>query len=155
MNLTSRAALRLDPPLVESEVAFLAGFSHDGVVRRVWPGQPSRHCPWRPTEDGFGLELDHEMATREPDSVVAWLRFLTHEFLAPASSEALDTALSEGLRGGHEINGVLDLPSGAELRVERGRVSEQQLLGGPTADVLDLDAARGSHELEDHPAIEA
>ncbi|WP_148615552.1 hypothetical protein [Nocardioides rubriscoriae] len=97
-------SLSIDPPLAAAEVEFLASFGTIASrVRRVWPGQPSRRCPWRPSADGRLLQLDEASAAADPASVAGWLRFLSREFLAPSTADALLTALDHGLRGGHRL----------------------------------------------------
>lgn len=130
----------IDPPLVAAEIAFIAAFATDPGstgVRRVWPGQPSRRCPWRPGRDGRTLELDVSMASLDPDSVAGWLRFISREFLAPSTAASLDAALTAGLRGGHRLSGVVEVGD-RRISVELGRVSEE-LLPPPEQDAVVLD----------------
>ncbi|CAN5567185.1 hypothetical protein BH11ACT8_BH11ACT8_30410 [soil metagenome] len=144
MTSTPRPSIWLDPPLAPSEVAFLAAFSSDDTVRRVWPRQPNHHCPWRPTADGAGLDLDPERAEADPENVSGWLRFLVQEFLAPSTTEALSAALAEGLRGGHQVNGEVCLGGVRLIRAEQNRVIERVLSldEGKDAIVLDFTSAR-------------
>lgn len=117
----------IDPPLVATEIEFIAAFTAEGGVRRirrVWPGQPAHRCPWRPSGDGHHLELDEAAATEDADSVASWLRFLSREFLAPSTAASLDVALSHGLRGGHRLTGEIALRDGRRVIVELGRVTE-------------------------------
>lgn len=138
-------AVVVDPPLDAGEVAFIAAFAsasgpHAAGVRRVWPGQPSRRCPWRPSRDGGRLELDEDLAAAEPDSVGAWLRFLSREFLAPSTAASLDVALTEGLRAGHRLSGEVVVGTDRRVRVELGRVTEE-VLPPPEVDAVVLDLA--------------
>ena len=149
----------VDPSLEAAEVEFLAAFAcktGQAGVRRVWPGQPSRHCPWRPTPDGQYLLLDLPLAASEPDSVAGWLRFLSREFLAPSTAAALDTALTLGLRGGHRLSGHVDLGTGRRVTVQLGRVTEEvrpaSSVAPPdvavVADVVDLSTHRAAAHTE-------
>lgn len=123
-----RPMVHVTPTLVASEIEFLAGFASDGaVVRRVWPGQPSHHCPWRPASDGSGLELDVVAAAADPERVAGWLRFLTQEFLAPSSVRSLTVALVEGLRGGHQMSGAVVFGAEREIRIDHNRITERVL----------------------------
>ena len=131
----------LDPPLAPSEVDFLAGFTSRGDIRRVWPGQPNAHCPWRVSGDGHSLELDLELAGLDPTQVVPWLRFLCHEFLAPSSIEAMHTALAHRLRGGHQVTGTVRVGA-HEISALRNRISERVVEPEHQAVVLPFDAAR-------------
>lgn len=138
-------SVEIDPPLEPGEVAFLAAFAseHGGSrLRRVWPGQPSRRCPWRPSPDGESLELDEEMAQASPDGVATWLRFLSREFLAPSTAASLDAALTQGLRGGHRMTGAV-VVGRRRVTIAGGRVVEEE---PPAAEVdavvLDLDTRR-------------
>lgn len=140
---SSRPAIQVTPPLTPGEVDFLAGFVPAGApVRRVWPGQPSGHSPWRPALDGSGLDLDVEAAEASPETVAPWLRFLVQEFLAPSSTRALMVALGEGLRGGHLVSGLVLVGGVREIRVDHSRTSERVLVTEYDAVVLQLDAWR-------------
>ncbi|MEO9323231.1 hypothetical protein ABFT23_07045 [Nocardioides sp. C4-1] len=116
----------IDPPLEPGEVAFLASFTTAAGVRRVWPGQPGRRCPWRPTPDGRRLLLEAAVVEDDADVVASWLRFLSREFLAPSSAASLDTALNEGLRGGHRLQGAV-LVGDHVIRAELNRVTQEQV----------------------------
>lgn len=125
--MPDRPSVLIDPPLEAAEVDFIAAFAVETGktgVRRVWPGQPTRRCPWRPSDDGRLLELDPEAAAADPDSVASWLRFLSREFLAPSTAAALDAALSEGLRGGHRLTGQV-VVGDRRVSVELGRVGDE------------------------------
>ena len=137
-----RPQIHVAPALEPSEIDFLAGFADGAVVRRVWPGQPSSHCPWRPAAGGSGLELDVEMALTDPETVAGWLRFLVQEFLAPSSVRALTIALVEGLRGGHQVSGSVVVGGVREIRVDHNRTTERVLTTEHDAVVLQLDAWR-------------
>jgi hypothetical protein len=141
--LTARPSVVIDPPLERGEVAFLAAFAAEASLRRVWPGQPSRRCPWRPSDDGRFLELVVDEALGDPDSVGGWLRFFSREFLAPSTAASLDLALTEGLRGGHRLTGQVVIPGDRTVSVELGRVVEEPL-PPPEIDaiVLDMDSRR-------------
>jgi hypothetical protein len=143
-----RPSVAIDPPLVAAEIDFIAAFARElggSRVRRVWPGQPRRRCPWRPSEDGRLLQLDEAMADSAPDSVASWLRFLSREFLAPSTAASLDTALTEGLRGGHRLTGQV-VVGDRRIAVELCHVSEETL-PPPEHDavVVDMDARRAPH----------
>lgn len=119
-------SVAVDPPLEPGEVSFLAAFTTEAGVRRVWPGQPSRRCPWRPSPDGTRLLLDATALPDDADDVTAWLRFLSREFLAPSSPASMDAALSEGLRGGHRLHG--DVVVGEHrIRAEHNRVTQEHV----------------------------
>jgi len=141
--------IAIDPPLEPAEVAFIAAFAveHGGAgVRRVWPGQPRRHCPWRPSRDGRALELDPVRSQADPDSVAGWLRFLSREFLAPSTAASLETALTQGLRGGHRLTGAV-VVDGRRIAVDLGRVTDESL-PPPEVDavVLDMNTRRAHHD---------
>lgn len=138
-----RPSVVIDPPLERAEVTFIAAFAAEAAVRRVWPGQPSRRCPWRPTLDGRFLELVEDVSESDPDSVAGWLRFLSRQFLAPSTAASLDRALTEGLRGGHTLAGEV-VVGGRRVSVELGRVCED-VVEPPERDavVLDLRARCG------------
>ncbi len=189
MNDDPWATLRLDPPLVACEVDFLASLAPDSSVRRVWPGQPASACPWRVTADGTRLELERDPSVadvtavgdavdgaQEAANATAWLRFLTTELLAPSTGAALSRALAEGLRGGHELNGVMRIGLDRQIRVDRNRISEWVLTlerrvplkdyvppfsddataaDGESAVVLDLDARRRGRRTQDQAVVEA
>ncbi|MDO9456575.1 hypothetical protein [Nocardioides sp.] len=147
--MSRRPSVVIDPPLEVAEIEFIAAFAMEAGskgVRRVWPGQPSRRCPWRPTRDGQFLELDVAMATSDPDSVASWLRFLSREFLAPSTAASLDAALTQGLRGGHRLTGEVLVGADRRVAVELGRVTEETL-PPPERDavVLDMDTHRNGH----------
>ncbi|WP_139981526.1 hypothetical protein [Nocardioides litoris] len=137
----------IDPPLGEGEVRFLAAFAADAAVRRVWPGQPRRCCPWRPSEDGRFLLLVDELADQpdDADAVASWLRFLSREFLAPSTETSLDAALTAGLRGGHRVRGEV-VVGGRRVTIDVGRVTIEDLepaaADGRDAVVVDLDTRR-------------
>lgn len=141
--MSDRQMVSIDPPLVDGEIAFLAAFVRESGLRRVWPGQPSRRCPWRPNADGAALELIEERAQDDPDSVASWLRFFSREFLAPSTAASLDAALAEGLRGGHRLRGEVMVGSLRRVTVDLGRVTEEVLTPPePDAVVLDLNSRR-------------
>ena len=147
--MPDQPTIAIDPPLESAEVAFIAAFAveHGSAgVRRVWPGQPSRRCPWRPSRDGTTLVLDVAMSEVDPDSVAGWLRFLSREFLAPSTAASLETALTQGLRGGHRLTGEVTV-GGRRITVELGRVTDETL-PPPEVDavVLDLRARRARHD---------
>ncbi|MCW2813925.1 MAG: hypothetical protein JWN84_1380 [Nocardioides sp.] len=134
-------SVAIDPPLDAGEVAFIAAFagaSGDRVVRRVWPGQPTRRCPWTPSADGRFLELDETSTLTDPASAVSWLRFLSREFLAPSTEASLDAALTEGLRCGHRVTGEVVLRDDRRISVDMARVTEEVLVPDADAVVLDL-----------------
>jgi hypothetical protein len=133
----------LDPPLEPSEVDFLSGFSSRGDIRRVWPGQPNAHCPWRVAPDGTSLDLDAELADQDPEQVTPWLRFLCHAFLAPSSIEAMHAALAHRLRGGHQMTGTV-LVGDREISAVRNRISERIVEPEHDALVLPFGGPRGS-----------
>lgn len=133
--------IRLDPPLVKAEAAFVAAFTGRGGLRRLWPGQPSQISPWSPGPDGDSLELDPVAAAVDPETVGGWLRFLVREFLAPNSAEALDAALSEGLRGGHLLNGTVQVDR-REVRVDDNRITEKYLPPELDGIVIDFESGR-------------
>jgi hypothetical protein len=86
--------LALTPALDPGDVEFLAGFSRRaGRVARIWPGQPAVPSPWVPCADGCCLVLVPTRAS--PESAGQWLRFLIAEFL----------------RGGHRVDGWIDVPA--------------------------------------------
>lgn len=139
-------SVSIDPPLEPAEVDFIASFAseardRDGV-RRVWPGQPSRRCPWRPSDDGRHLLLDEAMAMADLDSVAGWLRFISREFLAPSTIASMDAALTEGLRGGHRLSGSVIIGD-RQISVDLGRVADEEL-PPPERDaiIVDLDTHR-------------
>ncbi|WP_426242121.1 hypothetical protein [Nocardioides sp. LHG3406-4] len=106
--------LQVHPPLNSDEVAFVAGFSreplvrHDGNraaeaaprVRRLWPGRPHGWSPWVACVEGCCLVI------RDGESVetaAAWLRFLVHTFLRPTARRARLARL--GLTFQHSVEG--------------------------------------------------
>lgn len=139
----------LDPPLVGSEVDFLAGFSSRSLIRRVWPGQPNARCPWRVTPDGRSLDLDLSRVGDDASDVGAWLRFLCHEFLAPSSIDALHTALAHRLRGGHHVSGRVVIGGVLEITADRNRISERVLLPEHDAVVLQFGRIRSAAGRDD------
>lgn len=139
------ASVVIDPPLEPSEVDFLAGFSTRGDIRRVWPGQPSQHCPWRVAADGRTLDLDLDLAQQAAGDVAPWLRFLCQEFLAPSTIEAMHTALEHRLRGGHQITGTVVVDVHV-VTVDRNRIVEHVLAPESEAVVLPFDLSRKSEE---------
>lgn len=129
----------LDPPLAPSEIEFLSGFSSRGDIRRVWPGQPTAHCPWRVAADGRSLVLDLEAIGDDAAEVVQWLRFLSQEFLAPSTIDAMHVALAHRLRGGHQISGTVLIDGVREITAVRNRISERVL--APECDAVVLQFA--------------
>lgn len=134
--------MHLDPPLAPSEIEFLSGFSSRGLVRRVWPGQPNAHCPWRVSADGGSLDLDLEIVGRDASQVGLWLRFLCQEFLAPSTVEAMHAALAHRLRGGHEVSGQVVIGGALEITAEHNRISERVLIPERDAVVLQFTGPR-------------
>jgi|GEM_PF-2130817 hypothetical protein len=132
----------LDPPLVPSEIEFLSGFSSRGDIRRVWPGQPNAHCPWRVGPDGRSLDLDLDVVGEDASEVAPWLRFLCHEFLAPSTIDAMHAALANRLRGGHRMSGVVVIDGLREIRADNNRITERVLALEQDAVVLPFDALR-------------
>jgi hypothetical protein len=129
----------LDPPLAPSEIEFLSGFSSRGDIRRVWPGQPTAHCPWRVADDGRSLVLDLDAIGTDAAEVVQWLRFLSQEFLAPSTIDAMHVALANRLRGGHQISGTVVIGGVREITAVRNRISERVL--APESDAVVLQFA--------------
>lgn len=136
--------MNLDPPLVGSEIEFLAGFSSRGLIRRVWPGQPSAHCPWVVAPDGRSLELDVDLIGEDLSEVAAWLRFLCQEFLAPSSLDSLHTALAHRLRGGHVVSGRVVMGGVLEVSAEDNRIAERVLVPEHDAIVLPFGGPRSA-----------
>ncbi|CAN5171053.1 hypothetical protein BH09ACT12_BH09ACT12_16150 [soil metagenome] len=136
------AFIYLDPPLAPSEIEFLSGFSSRGDIRRVWPGQPSAHCPWRVSEDGRSLRLDFDAIGDDASEVAPWLRFLSQEFLAPSSIDAMHAALAQRLRGGHQLTGTVMIHGVREVSADRNRISERVLAEERDAVVLQFGGAR-------------
>ena len=141
----------VEPALKRAEITFLGAFSDDTSLRRVWPGQPSRRSPWRPTADGQALELIDEVAVADPETVSLWLRFLSREFLAPSSSDALERALSHGLRGGHRLSGEVVVAGVRRITVNNNRVDDRPLgglAGRDDAEIVDISQARNPQAKE-------
>lgn len=132
----------LDPPLAPSEIDFLSGFSSRGLIRRVWPGQPNAHCPWRIAADGGSLDLDLDLVGEDTSEVGAWLRFLCQEFLAPSTIDALHAALAHRLRGGHQMSGRVVLGEFLEITADRNRIAERVLVPEHDAVVLQFEGSR-------------
>lgn len=131
-------SVAVDPPLEPGEIDFLRTFVSQAEVRRVWRGQPSAASPWCPTDDGTLLELDEPLAVAKPDSVAAWLRWLSRTFLAPSTEAALTEALAGGLRGGHTLTGEVVIGDAHVVRVNGTRVSEVHYRRGePSAQVTE------------------
>lgn len=139
------ASMYLDPPLEPSEIEFLSGFSSRGDIRRVWPGQPSAHCPWRVAADGRSLDLDLDLAVDDVEQVTPWLRYLCQEFLAPSSIESLHTALAHRLRGGHQLSGTV-LVDDHEITADRNRISERVVEPEHDAVVLPFSGSRSGQD---------
>lgn len=132
----------LDPPLAPSEIYFFSGFSSRGDIRRVWPGQPNANCPWRVSADGRSLDLDDSTLGGEAEEAGSWLLFLCQNFLAPSSMDAMQAALAQRLRGGHQMTGRVVIAGVHEITADRNRITERVLVPEREAVVLQFDGPR-------------
>ena len=123
-----KRCVRVEPGLDAGEIDLLRSLAGRTEVRRIWPGQPGARSPWVPCDDGCCL-----VAQRRPaDELIAWLRFLLRELLAPRASASVRRAAELGLPGGHVLEGQVEVKLGAVSRlvvVRANRVQERASLG--------------------------